>query len=185
MGACVAGIEAVEVIPGLDIPFDLSLKGRIVLDEIFPRESVSRPADLAQLSLIYPYNLLFRDEAKELIRRVETLLLRQRGVCRYLGDSYYSTIEDERNQPMTHYYGTEAEWTFGLPWLALCHIQYGSLEKAAEYLERTEACMLEDGSLPELYYAGTDKYNGNTPLGWSNALYVLAKRAYEKATAAE
>lgn len=179
VGACVAGLQAVR-----DIVFverDLILKGYDTLAKMFPHESEDRPADLAQLSLIYPYNVLFAHDAQVVVNRVETLLLRKRGVIRYLGDSYYATNEHEgRHLPLTHYYGHEAEWTFGLPWLALCHLQLGNREKAAEYIKRTEEVMLEDGSLPELYFAGSNTPNPNTPLGWSNAMHALAKEEFNK-----
>jgi phosphorylase kinase alpha/beta subunit len=54
-------------------------------------------------------------------------------------------------------------------------MELGNISKAEEYIRRTEEIMLEDGSLPELYYSNSDKYNGNTPLGWANALYIIAK----------
>jgi len=146
---------------------------------LFPYESNDRKADLAQLSLIYPYQVFIADDAKVIVDRVEKMLLRERGVIRYKGDSYYSTIEHKgRHLSLEEYYGTEAEWTFGLPWLALCHMELGNFDKANEYIKRTEEVMLEDGSLPELYFANSPMYNGNTPLGWSNAMYILAKERF-------
>lgn len=179
VGACVAGLKAVKDI--VYVPDEIILKGYDTLAGLFPIESADRPADLAQLSLIYPYKMFLPHEAETIIKRVETLLLRKNGVVRYLGDSYYATNEnDGRYHKLTHYYGNEAEWTFGLPWLSLCHLQLGNMEKAKEYLEWTERVMLPDGSLPELYFTGTNDYNGNTPLGWANALYIMAKEAFEK-----
>lgn len=179
IGAVIAGLQSVR-----DIVFverDLVLKGYETLAKMFPIESNDRPVDLAQLSLIYPYKVLFEHDAKVIIHRVETMLLRKRGVIRYLGDSYYATNEhDGRHHPLTHYYGYEAEWTFGMPWLALAHMELGNLDKAKEYIKRTEELMLEDGSLPELYFANSDKYNGNTPLGWCSAMYILAKERLEE-----
>jgi GH15 family glucan-1,4-alpha-glucosidase len=51
---------------------------------------------------------------------------------------------------------------------------------AQSYVEWTEKVMLEDGSLPELYFAGANIQNPNTPLGWSNAMYILAKEKVER-----
>jgi len=111
---------------------------------------------------------------------VETQLLRERGVIRYQGDSYYSTREHEgRHHELSFYYGTEAEWTFGLPWLTLCYLELGDLAKANYYIKRTEEVMLPDASLPELYFAKSKQYNRNTPLGWGSAMYILAKEKYE------
>jgi GH15 family glucan-1,4-alpha-glucosidase len=61
-------------------------------------------------------------------------------------------------------------------------MELGNISKAKEYIKRTEEVMLEDGSLPELYFANSSKFNGNTPLGWSNAMYILAKEKLEELT---
>lgn len=179
VGAVVAGLQAVRDI--VFVPSELIMRGYYTLGNMFSMESADRPVDLAQLSLIYPYKIYTGLDAQTVICNVENKLLRNRGVIRYQGDSYYSTIENEgRNHPLSHYYGTEAEWTFGLPWLALCHLELGNIEKAKYYIKRTEEVMLPDGSLPELYFANSDTYNGNCPLGWSNAMYILAKEAIMK-----
>lgn len=176
VGACVAGLKSIASI--VDVPDTMIQKGMKTLYELFPRESHDKRADLAQLSLIYPYDV-FGLMGEYLVVNVEKHLLRSHGVIRYEGDSYYSTLEDRfgRHHPRQFYYGTEAEWTFGLPWLALCYHQLGNFEKAVYYLRRSEEAMLEGGILPELYYAHTKKPNPNTPLGWSQAMYILAKEA--------
>ena len=179
LGAVVAGLQAIDEQEIVEVPSWLIAKGRNALLNLLPMESATRPVDLAQLSLIYPYDVLSYPVASEIIERVEKQLLRERGVARYHGDSYYSTLENEgREKDLSHYFGTEAEWSFGLPWLALCQLHLGNPEKAKEYIEWTESIMLGDGSLPELYFAGQNKYNGNTPLGWANSMYILAKEAY-------
>ena len=58
-------------------------------------------------------------------------------------------------------------------------MQLGSDEKAKEYLEKAYSVMLPDGAMPELYYANSNKYNGNCPLGWSNSLVILAEERLE------
>jgi len=174
VGACIAGLQSVRDI--VFVPRELITKGYTTLTNMFPFESADRPADLAQLSLIYPYKVFIADDAKLIVDRIEGLLLRERGVIRYKGDSYFALNEHEgRHHALSHYYGKEAEWTFGIPWLALCHMELGNIEKAKEYVEWTERLMLEDGRLPELYFAGSDRYNENTPLGWSQAIYIIAK----------
>jgi GH15 family glucan-1,4-alpha-glucosidase len=179
VGACVAGLEAVRNL--VFVPGEWIANGQKSLKELFPRESHDRPYDLAQLSLIYPYQVLQGDDARMVVEQVETQLLRERGVIRYKGDSYYSTLEHEgRHHELAFYHGTEAEWTFGLPWLALCYLELGNIEKAKYYLTRTEKVMLEDGSLPELYFSNSSKYNTNTPLGWGSAMYILAREQYER-----
>lgn len=174
VGAVIAGLQAVR--PYVFVPRELITKGYNTLTNMFPFESADRPVDLSQLSLIYPYKVFIADDAKVIVDRVESMLLRERGVIRYKGDSYFSTIEHEgRHHHLSYYYGSEAEWTFGLPWLALCHIELGNFNKAKEYIDWTENIMLDDGRLPELYFANSDRYNENTPLGWSQAMYIMAK----------
>ncbi|WP_020619969.1 glycoside hydrolase family 15 protein [Paenibacillus daejeonensis] len=177
VGACVAGLKAVERIAA--VPQGLVEKGLRTLLELFPAESKDKPVDLAQLSLIYPYRLFSGVMAETIVNAVEQRLLRERGVIRYEGDSYYSTLEAEhgRGQPLAFYEGTEAEWTFGLPWLALCHLELGNPEEARRYIRWSEDVMTEPGCLPELYYQGSATPNVNTPLGWSSAMYILAKEA--------
>ncbi|MNC20809.1 Glycosyl hydrolases family 15 [compost metagenome] len=174
VGACVAGLKAVEKI--VHVPYDLVEKGINTCLSIFPNESISKRVDLAQLSLIYPYNV-FGLSGEKIVRRVEDILTRERGVIRYEGDSYYSTLENEQGRGLSRedYYGTEAEWCFGFPWLALCYHQLGNIEKAKFYLKKTEEVMVKPGILPELYYANSNIPNPNTPLGWSVAMYILAK----------
>jgi GH15 family glucan-1,4-alpha-glucosidase len=181
VGSVISGLQAVR-----DIVFverELILNGYATLAKMFPRESNDRPVDLAQLSLVYPYKVLFAHDARIIVERVEMMLLRKSGVIRYPGDSYYALNEHEgRHHPLTYYYGYEAEWTFGLPWLALAWLELGNVDKAKMYIEWTERVMLEDGSLPELYYSGTSTPNPNTPLGWSSAMYILAKEAFIERT---
>ena len=175
VGAVVAALQALKQQELASVKDDLISKGWNTLNSLFPFESETKPVDLAQLSLVYPYGIFTGDKAKVIVKRVEQMLLRDRGVLRYQSDSYYSTIEHlGRDLPAINYYGTEAEWTFGLPWLAISHTLLGNIEKAKEYLNWTESVMLEDGSLPELYYSNSNRYNVNSPLGWSNAMYIQA-----------
>lgn len=174
IGACVAGLTAVREL--VFVPRDLIIKGWLSLSNLFTHESASRPVDLAQLSLIYPYKIYIGEDAKNILDEVERKLLRRGGVIRYQGDSYYSTKEsDGRHHSLSHYHGTEGEWTMGIPWLALCHMELGNYSKAKSYVNWTESLMLDNGKLPEIYFANTDTPNPNNPLGWSNAMYILAK----------
>jgi GH15 family glucan-1,4-alpha-glucosidase len=170
----VSGLRSVDYLT--DVPQQMIQKGLLAIDELGTNETFSRTEDMAQLSLIYPHRIYTRNAAYQVLEKIEKRLLRRNGVIRYEGDSYYSTREKEgRHHPPSFYYGTEAEWCLGLPWLALCYLELGEFSKAAYFVERTEEVMLPDGSLPELYYSGTDEPNPNTPLGWANALYVVAK----------
>lgn len=175
VGACVAGLTAIRA-HGFDVPETLVMEGQHTLDELLPRESLSKKQDLALLSLVWPFRVGSEDQHRIIVRRIERNLLRERGVIRYRGDSYYSTKEKQhgRGHPWEFYYGSEAEWTMGLPWLSIVWRELGNLDKADYYLLKTKFAENRRGSLPELYYAGTAKPNPNTPLGWSVALHIVA-----------
>jgi GH15 family glucan-1,4-alpha-glucosidase len=174
VGACVSGLNAVSYL--VHVPHELIQNGIEAIGALKGKETDNRYVDMAQLSLIYPHKVYDREAALQILKKVEAKLLRRNGVARYEGDSYYSTVEqDGRHHSLPHYYGTEAEWCMGLPWLAICYQQMGDYKKAAEYIAQTERIILADGSIPELYYANTDIPNPNTPLGWANALYLVAK----------
>ena len=179
LGAVVAGLR--EIQDYVTVSDVLIQKGVDALNKLLPNESESKRCDLSQLSLIYPYNAVNREQAWHILLRIEKTLLKDRGVVRYLTDSYYNSLDaEDRFREARYYCGSEAEWTFGLPWLALCHMDLDTYEQAYEYLKRTEDVMLDNGALPELYYANSDRYNGNCPLGWSNSLYILAKEKFDR-----
>jgi phosphorylase kinase alpha/beta subunit len=177
IGAVYAGLKALQDLCIVDVPQWVIDKGREALFELFPHETSTRKWDLAQLSLIYPYQVFDHEMSKMLLDGIVKNLLRHRGVIRYVGDSYYSTLEKEhgRGRSREFYAGEEAEWCFGFGFLALGYYHIGDLFVARHFVKRLESVMLEDGSVPELYYSKTDKYNGNTPLGWANSLYIIAK----------
>lgn len=178
LAACVAGLNSVKNV--VNVPQYLIDKGMTSLYELFPYETKTRKYDLAQLTLVYPYKVFGEEMSQVIIKQVEENLLRENGVIRYRGDSYYSTLEHECGRGMSRefYANTEAEWCFGFSFLSLSMMELGDYDKAAYYIDRSENIMLPDGSIPELYYSGTNKYNGNTPLGWSNSLYILCKEAF-------
>jgi GH15 family glucan-1,4-alpha-glucosidase len=175
VGACVAGLDAVKDM--VHVPNGLIDRGIESLFGLYPRESEGKRADLAQLSLIYPYRLFTGVLANKIVEQTEKYLLQERGVVRYEGDSYYSTLENEhgRGNASSFYVGTEAEWTFGLSWLSLCHSELGNVEKAKMYLQQAELTTMQPGRFPEAYYAKTSTPNPNDPLGWCSAMYILAK----------
>lgn len=186
VGACVGGLLAIRE-QGFDVPDHLLQEGRWALDALLPRESVSKRTDLALLTLVYPYRgVVTPEQRRRIVQDVEKHLLRQRGVIRYEGDSYYSTLAEEhgRDKPWEFYHGTEAEWTFGLPWLSLAWRQMGWKSRADEYLRLTASVQNAPGELPELYYAGTGEPNPNTPLGWSVAMHILALEEKERSDSA-
>lgn len=165
VGACLAGLKALRGLEEIHIPPGLILNGEAALDRLLPRESEKKFVDLAQLSLIYPYKVVSREQRNQILENVEYHLLRHRGVIRYKNDYYYNRNPDG--------YSEEAEWTFGFAWLAIIYDKMGNLVKAKEYIDKLVEIDTKEG-LPELYFSNTNKYNENTPLGWSESLFVVA-----------
>jgi phosphorylase kinase alpha/beta subunit len=159
VGACVAGLKKISKM--VDVPLVLIQKGEEALNNLLPRESESKETDLALLSLVYPYEVVTEKQREQILESVEKNLVRQNGVIRYAGDNYFN-----RNG--------EAEWTFGFPWLSIIYKKLNKPDKAAHYMRKTLQAVNSAGELPELYYANSDEYNENTPLGWGQSLMVVA-----------
>ena len=164
IGACVAGLKKISNI--FDVPKELIAKGEEALNKMLPNESETKEADMALLSLIYPYNIITIKQRDVIIKNVEQKLLKEKGVIRYIGDKY-------------HYRNGEAQWTKGLPWLAIIFKKMKNPAKYAFYMRKTIEAMNEKGELPELYYADGKEYNENCPLAWSQALFVVGLKSNE------
>ena len=162
VGACAAGLKEISKIPGINVKQELIEKGIKTLNKLLPRESETKQTDLALLSLIYPYNIVNEKQKKAILKNVEEKLVRQMGVIRYLGDKYYNK------------HG-ESCWCFGFPWLAQIYKQMNKPDKYAIYMRKTIQVMNEKGELPELYFADSAIHNENSPLGWGQALFLVAK----------
>lgn len=165
IGACVAGLSNVSKIDGINVSKELILKGKKALNSLLPRESKKKFTDLSLLSLIYPYNVVSSMQSTEILKNVEYSLLKERGVIRYKNDYYYNKNTDG--------YSEEAEWTFGLAWLSIIYSHLKDHKKAAYLLDKMIAVDTKFG-MPELYFSNSEKYNENTPLGWSESLFLVA-----------
>lgn len=165
VGACLAGLESVSKIEGVSVPVEWIEKGRDSLRHLLPRESDRKFVDLSQLSLIWPYEVTTPSETEMIIRNVEYHLLRKRGVIRYKGDRYYNRNSDG--------FSEEAEWTFGLSWLAIIYEKLGEKDKANAMIKSLIEVDTKRG-LPELYFSNSNHFNPNTPLGWSESLFIVA-----------
>lgn len=141
-------------------------KGEQALHELLPRESRGKFADLALLSVIYPFNQATDEEVQEILRNVEYHLTRDKGVIRYKNDRYYNANTDG--------FSEEAEWCMGLSWLSIIYALHGHREGAEHYLERARETITKEGKIPELYYSHSETPNDNTPLGWAESMYVIA-----------
>ena len=160
VGSCLAGLKAIS--KHVYVPNELIEKGQESLNNLLPRESETKEVDLSLLSLIYPYNITNKEQTIQILENVEKHLLREKGVVRYIGDQYYT------------FNNKEAEWCFGLPWLAIIYRQLGIINKYYYYIQKTLECLTEKNELPELYFGETSIYNENTPLGWGQSLFISA-----------
>jgi len=166
IGSCVAALKKANQIDWLEVPDVAIERGEHALRALLPRESVTKFTDLALLTLIYPFNVTTEEETIEILKNVEYHLVKERGVIRYKLDRYYNNNIDG--------FSEEAEWCFGLAWLAIIYAERGDKERAYYYLRRAKNAVTPDGVVPELYYSNTDKPNPNTPLGWAESMYVVA-----------
>ncbi len=166
IGACVAGLQKVQESGLFEVPRDLVSNGYEALRTLLPRESHTKFADLAQLSLMFPYKVLTCEQEDIVLSNIEYHLAKNKGIVRYKTDRYYNANEDGWSE--------EAEWTMGFPWLSIIYRERGEREKADLWLERARAARDSEGKLPELYFSHTDAPNENNPLGWSESLYIIA-----------
>ncbi|HSI20983.1 MAG TPA: glycoside hydrolase family 15 protein [Verrucomicrobiae bacterium] len=173
VGACVAGLKKIQELGFIKVKPQLITRGEEVLRKMLPRESEQKFTDLALLSLIYPYNIVTATERDEILRNMEYHLVKDMGVLRYKNDMYYNSDKvDGRSQ--------EAEWTFGFSWLAIIYEQMGDQEKAKHYLQRAMATVNKGGDIPELYFSHSHEHNENSPLGWSESMFIVATHLFNE-----
>jgi GH15 family glucan-1,4-alpha-glucosidase len=166
VGAGVAALRLASQIEWLKVSLVAIQYGEEALRQLLPRESKTKFADLALLSLIYPFAVTTKAETDTIIKNVVYHLTRDRGVIRYKLDRYYNANEDG--------YSEEAEWCFGLSWLAIIYAMRGEKERAWYYLRHARNTVTNNGEIPELYFSQSPVPNDNTPLGWAESMYVVA-----------
>ncbi|QQS38857.1 glycoside hydrolase family 15 [Candidatus Woesebacteria bacterium] len=165
VGACVAGLKSISQVSTIAVPVLLIKKGEDALNNLLPRESDRKFVDLSLLSLIWPYEIIDEKQKLKILENIEYHLKRERGIVRYKGDKYYNKNKDGVSE--------EAEWTFGLSWLAIIYEKGGNKEKAQELLKDLIAIDTPEG-MPELYFSNSPEFNENIPLGWSESLFIIA-----------
>lgn len=173
VGAVVGALRKLESFSFVSIPEGMIEKGEEALRALLPRESETKFTDLALLSLLYPYDVVSSEMEQTILENVEYHLVKKNGVIRYKCDHYYNKNKDGWSE--------EAEWTMGFPWLSIIYTERGNQEKAGYYLEKSATALTKEGLLPELYYSNSNQENENTPLGWSESLYVVALLKYQRA----
>jgi phosphorylase kinase alpha/beta subunit len=166
IGAVVRALKEASKLPYVTLPEGVIEKGESALRALLPRETENRFCDLALLTLIFPFEVTTQEETLKILSNVEYFLTRDMGVIRYRNDRYYNNNKDG--------YSEEAEWSMGLAWLAIIYAKMGDVEKAKQYLDRSEKTVNKDGLIPELWYSHTDKSNDNIPLGWAESMHVVA-----------
>ena len=157
------------------------------LARLLPRESAGRPYDMAQLSLIWPYNIVDLATKQALLHNIETHLVGERGVRRYPGDVYCGKgLVPGENET--------AEWPLGLAWLAICYAKLAELgrdfdaaqrvvyldweqrrayfRKALHYFQQLEKSMTPEGCVPEMYLGRLSGHN--TPLAWGQSFHIIS-----------
>ena len=166
IGSVVAALKKAKRLEWLHVPEVAIEHGETALRNLLPRESAAKFCDLALLSLIYPFAVTTEAETLEVLKNVEYHLTKEKGVIRYKFDRYYNNNPDG--------YSEEAEWCFGLSWLAIIYAERGEKEKAYFYLRKAKGTVTPEGLVPELYYSNSNRPNENTPLGWAESMYVVA-----------
>jgi phosphorylase kinase alpha/beta subunit len=174
---------------GIHVPVSerMIADGRAALARLLPRESPSRPCDLAQLSLIWPYSIVDYDTKLKILEQVEANLVGERGVCRYPGDVYCG-------KGLVPHHGETAQWPLGFAWLAICYAKFaehgagyrqdrssfplswelrqGYFDKAVSHFARLESVMTPEGHVPEMFVG--DQMGHNTPLAWAQSFHIIA-----------
>ena len=166
LGAAVCALELLREQKLAVVPQDAIDRGREALFMILPNETPNRSEDMAELSLIWPYDIIPQEIADIILKRIESRLVQSKGLNRYWGDNYYRSEN-----------GISGEWTMGFFWLSIVYSERGDVVRAKYWYERGLETMTPGGYIPELYQNG--KPNKNTPLGWAHALGIIAQKKIE------
>ncbi len=163
LGAAVRALELLSKEKLAVVPQEAIDRGREALFTILPNETQNRNEDMAQLSLIWPYNIVPREIADIILKRITDRLVQSKGLNRYWGDDYYRSEN-----------GVSGEWTMGFFWLSIVYSERGNALLAQFWYKRGLETRTKEGYLPELYQNGEP--NKNTPLGWAHALAIIAEK---------
>jgi len=189
---------------------ELLEKGYMALDQILPAECIqpdtlkNRRYDAALLFLIYPLQVLPDKTADQILTDVQQHLVRDYGVCRYLGDSFWfadyksALVSEQRTSDFSGNIternvflkpGQEAQWCVFDPILSIIFgqkfkktLEVSYLAQQIHYLNRSLGQLTVVDSVfggfkcPELYYLAQGKYipGDATPLLWTQANLALA-----------
>ena len=177
IGAVLAGLSYIRkqrLVP--EISDALIRAGEDTIREILPFESRDKcpepyqqhhrhDCDSAQLSLIWPFNVVVReDDIDDLLYRISNNLKQIHGFNRYWGDDYYRS--DQGNLQ-----GISAEWPLFKFWMSIICSQRHEHEKSLEWFKNGCGDIV-DNKIPEAYKNGLP--NNHTPLTWAHSIALIA-----------
>jgi phosphorylase kinase alpha/beta subunit len=203
---------ALEAINGLDLfgvrgsqasvihvlPDEIA-RTRTTLQSLLPRESSSKEADAAVLSVIGFPAFAVEDAALEERTRhtIVSKLQGKYGCKRFLRDGHQTVLEDASRlhyEPweLKQFEHIECEWPLFFTYLMLDALFRGDRTQADEYYQRLQPLFVESNGhklLPELYYVPAEAIeaeranpqsqerlpNANIPLVWAQSLYYLGQ----------
>jgi len=161
IGAVVDGLTRCKERQLAVIPEEMIQLGRQAMNRLLPDEFPGRDADMALLSLIWPYNIVTSDVRDIILQRTRDKLVQEHGLNRYWGDNYFRSAN-----------GISGEWVMGFFWLSIIASQMNNVEEAQKWFAKGVAQITRKGEVPELYQDG--KPNKHTPLAWAHALVLIA-----------
>lgn len=180
IGAMVRGLQYIKQRELAVVPDELVTKGRNDLMRILPNETMmpkgphdscggnhNHECDMAQLSLIWPYNIVPREKTEEILRSIESRLIAPHGVLRFRGDNYAAYKENTYLAP-----DTLQGWPMGFFWLSIIYSQRNDHDKAAEWFAKGCEQIVDGDKIPEMYVNGEP--NNHTPLAWAHAMALIA-----------
>lgn len=170
---------------------------RTTLENLLPRESMSKEVDAADLSIIgYP---AFAVEKASLVKKTRERILSKLGgrygFKRFLLDGHQTVLEDPHRlhyeaHELRNFEHIESEWPLFYTYCYLNALFDGDADLAADYRQRLDDLRIEHNGqwlLPELYFVPGDyieaekadpgsqprQANNNVPLIWAQSLYTL------------
>lgn len=167
IGAVLGGLSYIKRRLSIVVPEPMITLGREALNNLLPNESPHRGVDMAQLSLIWPYNIVSREMAGTILQRIKSVLIQKHGLNRYMGDNYYRSSN-----------GISAEWPMGFFWLSIVASQQHDSKEAEFWFQKGVAEVTPKGKISELYQNG--KPNKNRPLAWAHAMASVAEAKLEQ-----
>ncbi|MGR9052722.1 MAG: glycoside hydrolase family 15 protein [Gammaproteobacteria bacterium] len=170
---------------------------RITLESLLPRESISKEADAAVLSITgFP---AFAVDNPKLRAKTEAAVCKKLegryGLKRFLLDGHQTILEDCHRlhyepHELKQFMDIECEWPLFFTYLLLNRLFAGAADAAQRYREKLEQLQVERNGqrlLPELYvvpeaaieaeksepHSQARVPNENVPLVWAQSLYIL------------